>query len=362
MRRPALALLLMLSASSAMAAPKLPACPTIEQLDEKIISCGDDEIAAQKARDCADTIIASWQLAAEGLKATLEVSGSNQSVSEKEAKLDYERTLLTLESQIARMQDGTDLVADYVLVMVDYPDSNDDENSLSCFNENFHKVESIVKELDDEIVRAKEIYELAKLKHSSSSERAGKLDSSVFDAALLKGNSVAVEGQHPRLLSDITGTAMDALKRKRALPGEGEPTAGKMAKAGQSVAATDESSITGSLYPDGQLFRKGESLERGRVSEFRQPAASIGELIWKEQDTGTLSLERKNVAAGAAFEAGSAEQASGSQAKVRAPSSYQIRHAALKEALFSRPAHDLNLFQLVSRRYRASDLFRQQLP
>ncbi len=196
-------------------------CPSLQELDNQLISCGDNYFAAELAKECSDKIVTSWKTAAALLQPQLLASGRNQSVSEAETKASYEKAAATLKTQIIYMQEGTALIASYPDVMIDFPDSKGEEASLSCFNEAFADVQDIVKGLDKEIVAAKKVYELAKKLRDTAGTRQSGLDKSLISGLseagkMAKGSSggaVARRGKSPRAPSDITGVKEDQQKR-----------------------------------------------------------------------------------------------------------------------------------------------------
>jgi len=144
-------------ASSATAAPV--ACPSSNVFYSKIYNCGMNKLAPEYGRSCADMVIAESQANGKKLNELMENMkhqlGDAQAANMGEARKRLRMAVTDLERQIKSMQSNTNVVASYAEAMIDFPDSESDETSPDCFNENFHALQKIVNELDREIVNSK---------------------------------------------------------------------------------------------------------------------------------------------------------------------------------------------------------------
>jgi hypothetical protein len=136
-------------------------CPSIKQVDEKIISCGNNAYAAAAADKCAKAVMQDWNRAAGPLKTLLPVLRSKEEpASPKERSADntladYRRAIAILDRQIRFLRKYAALLAKYTEIMIDLPSSRTAASSLECFNTAFDQVQRVVTQLDDEIIRAK---------------------------------------------------------------------------------------------------------------------------------------------------------------------------------------------------------------
>jgi hypothetical protein len=151
---------LLLLASPAFAASTAPVvCPASKTFYGKIYNCGMNKLAPEYGRSCADRVLAESRENGEKLHALMEKMkgqlGNAQSASMGDAKSRLSMAVKDLTRQIRSMQANTNTVASYAEAMIDYPDSDSDDTSPDCFNENFHALQKIVDQLDTEIVNSK---------------------------------------------------------------------------------------------------------------------------------------------------------------------------------------------------------------
>lgn len=275
MKRIQLLILLFSMPAHAEGIDGVAACASVDELDEYVVSCGSNEKVTGKARECTDKLLASWKKAAEELQENLTAHGENQKLSELETKNDLTNALKTLDAQILYMQDGANLVASYPDIMVDIPDSEDDEGSLDCFNENFHAVEGMVHELDDEVIRAKDLYEKIIDMRSTADSRHRKLDKSAVTNEIARGLKGVGSGKSLNSKSTITG-----IKEKASLADSGKTTKVQRPK----VKRDPSSLVTGDAFGP-RLKAAPAEKAAGSVP------ASAGEALWNEADPSTKKLE-----------------------------------------------------------------------
>jgi hypothetical protein len=151
-------LMLSLAFSSfAAAAPVI--CPSSNVFYSKIYNCGMNKLAPQYGRSCADMVVAESKVNGKKLSDLMENMkqqlGDAQTANMSEARKRLRMAVTDLERQIKSMQSNTNVVASYAEAMIDFPDSDSDDTSPDCFNENFHALQNIVNELDREIVNSK---------------------------------------------------------------------------------------------------------------------------------------------------------------------------------------------------------------
>ncbi len=204
-----LAIIAFFFAQAAPAASLDEACPEISQFEARIFRCGQNEDVAAQAAFCAQEIAGSWNAATAAALPALQALGKSgkQSATEADSKLAYATALLAIERQVRLMQHYTSRLEQYPLAMIDVPGSRGDEDSLSCFNEAFHQVQGTINALDDEIIKAKGVYELASQRKLVSLEREGGLSAPVTIAKLggKAKMSALPSGRPANRDSDITG-------------------------------------------------------------------------------------------------------------------------------------------------------------
>ncbi len=341
-------------------AAKLGICPTVDQLDGIVISCGSNEKVTQKARECADTILGSWKLAAVALQTQLTAHAESQNATEVETRKNFDKTLFALEAQIKYMQSSTALVADYVQVMVDDPESREDATSMSCFNDNFHAVERIVKELDGEIIRAKGIHAMVADMRAKSSERHAKFDKSIFEG-VMSGKMVVVKyGESANGASDVTGIRED--KEKQLALGSSLLRKPGTRKIGRESGASELSGRSEGGAGNG--FAGADAMTESFSEALTQPASRpIGQVraedesaiagIWAELQEST-----RNGALASSID--SIERKPGVSAKNSEGFERELSTAGTSRSIASLrvAGSEINLFELVSKCYRKTELFR----
>lgn len=187
-------------------------CATLDEIDDRIISCGDNQIAAEGAKTCAVEIKKDWKAASKELEAALQNNKQkNQNTSQLLTKVDYEKTVKMLEREITKMQEKTGMIADYASLLIDYPDSDRMEKSLSCFVSAFNSIQQTVTGLDAEIVSAKKLLtqtlalrEKANVNSQNLSGSANTINSGIDNGSkavsesaptILKGKGSGISGE-----------------------------------------------------------------------------------------------------------------------------------------------------------------------
>lgn len=209
----ALLLVLLVTHPAAAAEKKQPVCREGKSFFNEIYNCGQNKLAAQYAEKCANASLAAVKAAGTALALQMEAArkflGSSQASGMNDARSRLKTTVDTLSLQIVAMQKSANLIADYPKVMIDYPDAKDDETSAGCFSPAFNKIQDIVTNLDQEIIKAKEARAqamafLATLGSASSDMKA------VAGAKVTNGPKPASAPQGPKgknwNASDISGT------------------------------------------------------------------------------------------------------------------------------------------------------------
>jgi len=126
-------------------------CDASKELDERILACGDNNLAPQYGRECLAIIKQEGEATFTALQKAeaLRNSGTlNDAISHA-------------AEQIKTMEVQANNVAAYADVMIDFPDSKGPETSAECFNTNFDELSRVVWEMDDELIRAKGAYKSA---------------------------------------------------------------------------------------------------------------------------------------------------------------------------------------------------------
>lgn len=355
----------------------VPLCPSLQELDTQMMSCEDNYYAAEKAEECAEKIKATWKTAAATLQAQLVTAAQNQSHSEKVAGDDYKKAISTLKAQIDYMQDATDLVASYPQVMINFPDSNgEEEASLSCFNEAFEAVQKTVTGLDDEIVKAIDVYDLAKNRKKVAGERQQGLDFSLVDGGLGGKHKAArvPSGQSENGASDVTGmkkeqglASLNAQKVEKFRAGneEAQASAGALSEitkkgsdVSESIAAASFADrlearqvARGSVELDPvtglpRAFARGNAAAQARRPSSAGSEASVGAILWKESGRSHFAESDFALAGSSAV--------TGVEPQAAVPNGDLISPANLRAAASA----DTDLFSLVRSRYRETELFR----
>lgn len=163
------ALILALALASPLwaAEKKQPACREGKSFLKEIYNCGQNKLAATYAEKCANHSLAAVKAAGGALAAQMEAAklslSTGQAAGMNDARKRLATTVMALGAQIAAMQKSAALISAYPKVMIDYPDGKDDETSAGCFSPAFNKIQDIVSNLDQEIVKAKGAREQARI-------------------------------------------------------------------------------------------------------------------------------------------------------------------------------------------------------
>jgi hypothetical protein len=135
------------------------ACPKPSDFKEKIYNCGENRLAEENAKRCSSASLKIVRAAGAALAKAMKDLEANVSTHQQNNTLDalsrLDQSIDTLGEQISFLQERTKLVASYVSVMIDYPNSKTDEESMGCFSEHFHPIQKIVNEMDKEIINMK---------------------------------------------------------------------------------------------------------------------------------------------------------------------------------------------------------------
>ncbi|HEY8280247.1 MAG TPA: hypothetical protein VIH99_11530 [Bdellovibrionota bacterium] len=357
---------------------ELGICPSVEDVDNEIISCGSNAYVGQKAKQCSDAIIASWKTASAALKVQLAANAAvdSQNVSEEKTFRDYDQTIRSLDKQIAYMVENTSLIVSYTERMVDFPEGVDDATSAQCFNDPFHEISDLVWNLDEEIIRAKKIRQMAVDMRATAHTRHKNFDRSIFEGLMSEKTVAAGRGHSVNGKSDVTGLANDRAKRRSLSVEKGKGGVKKVAapsalaaNANTSFAFTGKrefsakSDITKSSKAEAPGWSPESIVEdsfHGKLSEEEAVAPqeksktgktaaaeyeSVGEVLWTESAKdvqANLSVGESTAFTG---EVGPA-----------LPTALSRRPAA--EGTLVVASSEKDLFQLVSTRYRQSELFR----
>lgn len=209
----ALLLVLLAALPAAAAEKKQPACREGKSFFNEIYNCGQNKVAAAYAEKCAAVSLAAVKSAGAALAAQMELARKNlssgQSAGMNDARSRLKTTVDTLSLQIVAMQKSAALIADYPKVMIDYPDGVDDETSAGCFSPAFNKIQDIVTNLDQEIVKAKQAREQAKTFLASLGSASADM-TAVTSAKVSGGPKPASSPKGPKgkhwNASDISGT------------------------------------------------------------------------------------------------------------------------------------------------------------
>lgn len=208
-------------AANAVSWQSLSACPTEDDMDELILSCGDNAHIAQKAKDCSDQTIAAWKTAAKAAEAKLGLNANkttSQKNSQAKAKTDYDEAIKVLTAQIANMESNTDLISDFTEAMVNYPDAKTMEDSPDCFVDEFNNVQKIVTNLEEETAQARAVLKMATELRASASANESDFGSVAEGGQVTQAARPAyVPTSRPRGHGKVTaGSDITGLKREPA--------------------------------------------------------------------------------------------------------------------------------------------------
>lgn len=207
-----LLLALVLAYPAPAAAKKDDSCRAGKSFLQEIYNCGQNKVAAAYAEKCANISLAAVKAAGGALAVQMEAAkkslGSGQTAGMNDARKRLQTTVAALGLQIVAMQKSASLIADYPKVMIDYPDGKDDETSAGCFSPAFNKIQDIVTNLDQEILKAKAARKQAKAFLATLGASSG--DMSVVNKTKVSAGAAAAAPKGPKgknwNASDISGT------------------------------------------------------------------------------------------------------------------------------------------------------------
>ena len=202
---------------------KLSVCPQAKDFKEQIYNCGSNELAVKIAQQCSDTLMAAskaqgaaFAALLNGMKAQL---GSAQNVSMRDSAQRLALAIQQFSAQIESMADQTDKVGNYTDAMIDFADGKDDDTSLECFSENFHKLQKIIDGLDHEIENSMDARDAALTMFNTLKAQGKKLDADPKFSLAAPGTKAPAApapkagtkrpkytGEDPYAPSDISGT------------------------------------------------------------------------------------------------------------------------------------------------------------
>lgn len=202
-------------------------CPSLNEVRESIMNCGQNVLASEVASMCAGAVKAAWAAEGARLMGTLKLNDAKlkgeQDKLTVNARNDYLAAINSLDQQITQMQHYTNLVSTYTQVMMDYPEGTSEATSAECFNSAFNDVSKTVADLDNEIIRAMDIRDAA-IKMMNTSQAAHKgYDNKMFESKspMLKTNRPPASAQpvvpKPKAHreSDVSGIKEDEAARKK---------------------------------------------------------------------------------------------------------------------------------------------------
>lgn len=212
------------------AAAPLGTCPAASAFLEQIYNCGQNKLVIDYGRACADAQIAASRAQGAKLAAVMAEMGKNLGEAQNRSLVDATKrlqiTVRELSRQIQSLQKHTKTVENYTESMIDFADGKDDSTSAECFSENFHGLQKIVNEMDQEILNSKKALQsaltmLASLKKSETnlegslrgSEAAASNGAKGLGAGTAKRPATAPNGQAKGSGSDISGT--ERLQKKK---------------------------------------------------------------------------------------------------------------------------------------------------
>jgi hypothetical protein len=203
-------------------------CPTAYQLKVITYTCGMNDNVVNYASLCSDKLLAESRLAGQALSTVMEALqkklASAQSGSMGDAQSRLKMGIAGIETEIESLQKNTTLISSYTDAMIDLPGSKSDATSLPCFNRNYHALQKIVTQLDDQIIGAMHAREAALAMAASLGGQQGNLNSLGGTAPVSAGPAksapvpaLSPRGQSPQQGSNVTGVE-DDLKREQKQP------------------------------------------------------------------------------------------------------------------------------------------------
>jgi hypothetical protein len=199
------------------------ACDAPQKIKEKVYYCSENTDAVASATRCKDALKKMWDNAPRDVDPAFakrfQSNDGKQQLNFKDSHADYQTTMTNLSALVGVTQDKTDFVAQYPVVMVDYPGAADDPSlSAPCYKDEVKKIQEIVNEMDKMILQGKATYAEAGNLRGIGVARDDHIDSTE-GAALVRGLASApppsaafTGGISSNPSSDITGTVQNQEK------------------------------------------------------------------------------------------------------------------------------------------------------
>lgn len=243
-----LALTLTVLAQTSHASAELPAsCLDLDDLDDQMISCGSNSLAPKSAQACYRDIQKQWKAASARLSVSLKTIGTGNRQNEFEAKTQSGliATVAEVDALIVSMKAKADMVADYELLMVNDPNAESLEDSLSCFGEPFQELGKVIDQMDQAVIDAR----AARAKAVELALAAGMKQSNFAKVA---GQKEAPKARKPNSAHDHFGPGEKPGESDiSGLPGEGNHSSAPRPE-GRSVYVSksdhSDDAITGSMF------------------------------------------------------------------------------------------------------------------
>ncbi|MGZ3651581.1 MAG: hypothetical protein ACXVB9_01320 [Bdellovibrionota bacterium] len=210
-------------ASPAELAAVEAACDAPQKIEEKVSYCSENTEAVASATRCKNALKKMWDNAPRDVDPAFaklfQNNDGKQQLNFKDSHTDYQTTMTNLSSLVGVTQDKADFVAQYPVVMVDYPGASDDPSlSAPCYNEEVDKIQAIVNEMDKMILQGKATYAEAGNLRGIGVARDDHIDSTL-GADLVRGLASAPArpaaprgGPSSSSGPDITGTVQNQEK------------------------------------------------------------------------------------------------------------------------------------------------------
>ncbi|RZA00136.1 MAG: hypothetical protein EOP11_18645 [Proteobacteria bacterium] len=219
---------LLLTFSNGAYAGTIGLCAPANVFVHEIYNCGANEIAVKVAQDCSDALMAKSLAEGKILQAALDAMrpalGDAQSLSMTDTATRLQLSIQKFTKQIIELQANTAKVASYTEAMIDFADGENDDTSADCFSRNFHQLQKVVDNLDNEIMNAKNARSAALTMLASVQTRGKNLEAGLnsFGNKLPDPTGAPrpsrlpvpkFDGDTSRGLSDISGTREEAARK-----------------------------------------------------------------------------------------------------------------------------------------------------
>lgn len=195
-------------------------CLSKDEINNSILSCDDNHLAAQAAQQCGRKLKKRGEEKGKAVAKLMDTLTAALKSSQKQdiqsAMSSLNIALIALDDQIEELQENTELVEKYTKAMIDFPDGVDDSSSAECFNDAFHALQDEVDQLDDQIIGAQDAREKALQMLIANGYNNDKLENSISANKAATGGQVKEVAPVPLprsarpkakgTSSDITGT------------------------------------------------------------------------------------------------------------------------------------------------------------